>query len=101
MESYLGITPGENSSSGRKQRLAITKAGPGDLRGLLLQVAWSAWRTRPHDPMVQWARRVAERRGRKIALVALSRKIAGVMYAIWRDGTTYDPTRMAASVEEN
>ena len=101
VESYLGITPGENSSSGRKQRLAITKAGPGDLRGLLLQVAWSAWRTRPGDPMVRWARRVAERRGRKIALVALSRKIAGVLYAIWRDGTTYEPTRMTASVEES
>jgi transposase len=100
VESYLGITPGENSSSGRKQRLAITKAGPGDLRGLLLQVAWSAWRTRPDDPMVRWARKVAERRGRKIALVALSRRIAGVMYAVWRDGTTYDPKRTHASVAE-
>jgi len=100
LESYLGITPGENSSSGRKQRLAITKAGPGDLRGLLLQVAWSAWRTRPRDPMVEWARRIEARRGRKISLVALSRKIAGAMYAVWRDGTTYDPKRMRGDVEK-
>jgi transposase len=99
VESYLGITPGENSSSGRKQRLSITKAGPGDMRGLLLQAAWSAWRTRPRDPMVEWARRLEARRGRKIALVALSRKITGAMYAVWRDGTTYNPERMRGDVE--
>jgi hypothetical protein len=38
-----------------------------------------------------WARRVEARRGRPVAAVALARKLAGVLYALWRDGTVYDP----------
>ena len=41
--------------------------------------------------MVLWARRIAERRNRQIALTALSRKMAGVLYAMWRDGRPYQP----------
>ena len=48
-------------------------------------------RLRPNDPMVVWALGVAERRGRNIAAVALARKLAGILYALWRDGTTYNP----------
>jgi transposase len=39
--------------------------------------------------MVRWAQQIAERRGKQIAIVALARKIAGVLFALWRDGTTY------------
>jgi hypothetical protein len=38
-----------------------------------------------------WARRLEARRGRPIAAVALARKLAGILYALWRDGTVYDP----------
>jgi hypothetical protein len=33
-----------------------------------------------------------------IAVVALARKLAGILYAIWRDGTTYQAGRTAAPV---
>jgi transposase len=95
VQSYLGLTPGENSSSERQRNTGITKAGPGALRWTLIQGAWSAWRSRPRDPMVQWAQRIAARRGKSIAIVALARKIAGIMFALWRDGTTYRATRAA------
>ena len=39
---------------------------------------------------------IAERRGKYIAVVALARKIAGIMFAIWRDGATYQSERGAA-----
>ena len=32
-----------------------------------------------------------ELRGKKVAAVALARKLAGILFAIWRDGTVYDP----------
>jgi hypothetical protein len=35
------------------------------------------------------------RRGKRIAIVALARKLAGILYAIWRDGSVYDPARNA------
>jgi transposase len=41
LESYLGLVPGESSSSERQQRLAITKAGPPALRWVLVQAAWA------------------------------------------------------------
>jgi transposase len=40
--------------------------------------------------MVRWAEEIEVRRGKHIAIVALSRKMAGIMYAIWRDGSTYN-----------
>jgi transposase len=93
--SYLGLTPGENSSSMRQQRTSITKAGSSSMRRTLIQAAWVAFRLCPNDPMVRWAMRLAERRGKPIAVVALARKMSGVMYALWRDRTSYNPSRSA------
>lgn len=100
--SYLGLTPGENSSSERKRRTSITKAGSPTLRWSLVQAAWCAYRMRGRQlhPMLQWASGIEERRGRNIAVVALARKLAGMMYAIWRDGTTYDPLHSRGAPEE-
>jgi hypothetical protein len=64
---------------------------------MLVQSAWAALLSYPNDPMVQWAKRIAERRGKFVAVVALARKIAGIMFALWRDGTTYRPERSAAA----
>lgn len=99
LESYLGLTPGEHSSSKSVRRTSITKAGATKVRWAIGQAAWSAWRTRPNDPMVLWARQVADRRGKKTAIVALQRKMVGILYAIWRDGSIYEPQR-GATVKE-
>jgi transposase len=99
LQSYLGLTPGENSSAEREIRTSITKASPSSVRRTLIQAAWSAFWHRPTDPMVQWAMQIAQRRGKAIAIVALARKIAGVMYAIWRDGSTYNAAKAAAKRE--
>lgn len=95
VQSYLGLTPGENSSSDRQQRTGITKAGSTQMRRMLIQAAWTALRYAPNQPMVAWATQVAARRGKWIAVVALARKMAGVLFALWRDGTTYRPSLAA------
>lgn len=99
LESYLGLTPGEDSSSDRRRITSITKAGPSAVRWVLVQAAWAAMRTRPEDPMCKWALQVASRRGGLIATIALARKLAGILFAMWRDGTTYQPRRGGAPVE--
>jgi transposase len=93
VEAYLGLTPGEDSSSDRKRITSITKAGSSALRWTLVQACWSVWRTRPKDPLSLWADEVARRRGRRVAIVAMARKMAGILYAMWRDGTEYNPAR--------
>jgi transposase len=95
VEAYLGLTPGENSSSDRVVRTGITKAGSGEMRRLLVQAAHSIKLRRCQHPLVLWATKIQERRGRHIATVALARKLAGIMFALWRDGTTYTPERTA------
>ena len=95
LEAYLGLTPGESSSGMKTNRLGVTKAGPARVRTALVQAAWSAYRTRPHDPMVQWARKLAEKKKPQVAITALARKMSGILYAMWRDGTTYSPTHQA------
>lgn len=94
--SYVGLTPGEDSSSDRIRRTSITKAGAATLRHALVQAAWAARRTRGDHPMVRWSLEVEKRRGRRVAIVALARKIAGILFALLRDGSSYDPTRGAA-----
>jgi transposase len=95
VQSYLGLTPGEHSSCMRGGKTGITKAGPSELRRCLVQAAWSAMMVRRAHPMLEWARQVAERRSRPVAAVALARKLAGILFAIWRDGTTYEAKRAA------
>jgi transposase len=89
--SYLGLVPGEHSSSDSQHRLGITKAGSTRLRTCLIQSAWCARRCRNTPQMVQWSLEVEKRRGKHVAIVALARKIAGILFAMWRDGKDYDP----------
>lgn len=96
VQAYLGLTPGEDSSSDRKRRTSITKAGPAAMRWTLLQAAWAARRSKGTHPMLQWVAGIEHRRGKRVAAVALARKLAGILWAIWRDGSTYHPGRASA-----
>lgn len=99
-EAYLGLVPGEWSSGGHVRRGHLTKAGDPRTRALLVQAAWSVLRSRRRDarPLQHWAAGIARRRGRRIAVVALARRLAGILFAMWRDDTTYDVTRLRGAV---
>jgi transposase len=96
--SYLGLIPGENTTGFRTKRTHLTRAGSPQVRWALGQAAWSLYRHRPKDPMVQWAKQIATRRGPQVAITALARKLAHVLYAMWKHETTYDSTRGARQV---
>ena len=101
VESYLGLVPGESSSSERQQRLSITKAGPRALRWVLVQAAWALHLRcrRPEAiPLQLWAHRIEQRRGRRTAIIALARKLAGILFALWRDGSVYASSRGAKMI---
>jgi transposase len=91
LESYLGLVPGEDTTGRKRRQGAITKQGNGYLRALLIQSSWSILRTAPKDdPLRRWAETIARRRGKRIAVIALARRLAGVLWAMWRNGTLYD-----------
>lgn len=98
LTSYVGLTPGENTTGFKTKRTGITKSGSARVRWTLVQAAWTMVRSRPTDPLTRWFHSVAGRRGKKIAVVALARKMAGILYAMWRDRRPYDPQKAVAAM---
>ncbi|MCA9414129.1 MAG: IS110 family transposase [Candidatus Omnitrophica bacterium] len=98
--SYVGLTPVVDQTGNREARLGhISKEGPSILRRLFVQAARIAARSKQLEktPLRKWHDRIMNRRGKKIATVSLARKLAEVCYAIIRDGTVWDPSRLRST----
>lgn len=100
VRSYLGLVPREHSSGEKQHRGRISKAGNSRARALLVEAAWALlrWKTPKTQALHEWATRIAARRGKATAVVALARKLAGILFALWRGGTEFEPRhRLAAA----
>lgn len=91
--AFVGVVPAEYSSGERQQKGRITKLGSRELRAMLIQASWTVWRSRSPAArgLRDWAHALGERRGRRIAIVALARRLVRILFALWRDGTTFEP----------
>ncbi|CAN5711378.1 hypothetical protein BH23GEM9_BH23GEM9_17760 [soil metagenome] len=95
---WLGLTPRESSSGGRRRLGAISKQGDPYLRMLLIHGARSvlnaATRTANADkPVTQlqaWALERASTTHRNKAVVALANKMARIVWAVWRHERVFD-----------
>jgi transposase len=92
--SYAGLVPRQFDSGTVKRSGRITRRGPSLLRSMLVEVAWMVYLRN------DWARAYVQRVSRgmpgrkKIAIVALARKILVICWAMLRDGTSWrDPCR--------
>jgi len=91
----FGLTPkkyqsGETDYSGR-----ISKNGDASVREALYEAAHIIL-TKPIKGCAQlksWAMRIARRAGMNKAKVALARKLAVIMLAMWKSGANYEPAR--------
>jgi transposase len=101
LQAYFGLVPSESSSGDKRHRGAITKSGPPRVRTLLVQAAHSVLNHRRASSLHlrEWAMRIKQRRGHGVAIVALARRLAGVLWAMMRDGKNYESPagRLAAS----
>jgi transposase len=87
---YFGLTPRKHQSGEKDVTGAISKAGDGLARAALYEAAHvMLTRTVRFSALKRWALAVAKRRGLKRAKVALARKLAIIMHAMWRDGTAF------------
>jgi hypothetical protein len=48
------------------------------------------YRAPAEDPLRRWGEALVERRGKRIAIVAIARRLVGILWAMWRTGTHYD-----------
>jgi transposase len=95
---YLGLTPTVRESGQTRRGGPITKCGNGRLRGYLMQAALQVLRfTQPGDPLRVWYDNIRRRRGWKKARVALMRKLASIVFGVWRHGADYDPAKVRVS----
>jgi transposase len=97
VESYVGLVPKEDTTGGKQRLGRITKAGNSYLRAVLVQAAWCILRQRGDDPLKQWGDAIAKRRCKRIAAVALARRLVGVLWAMWRKNTVYDPALLGTA----
>jgi transposase len=95
-EAFLGVVPSERSSGEQRRVGRITKAGNARARYLLVEAGWRILRAKGDETAAlrAWALGIAGRRGKRIAVVALARRLAGILYAMWRDQRAYDATRL-------
>jgi transposase len=93
--SYLGLVPQEHSSGEKQCRGRVLRSAHPDVQALLVQAAWRVWRG--SDPRTEafgaWAHAIAHRRGKRVAIVALARRLARTLFAMWRDQADYQSTR--------
>lgn len=103
--AYLGLVPREHSSGTRERKGSITKAGNSHCRHVLVQAAWSyrhpprrsdllskrqegqppeviahAWKAQQR--LHKLYRRISERKGSRVAAVAVARELAGFLWAV-------------------
>ena len=86
--SYFGLAPSPWQSGGTNREQGISKAGNPRPRGAAIELAWLWVRHQPDSALTQWFRQRtvnASKRGKRIAVVALARKL---VVALWRYLTT-------------
>ena len=85
--SYAGLAPGLRESAGKAHHLGITKEGSRLLRWAMVQLAWRLAGKSPRWKAIY--RRLEARCGAKKAIVAVARRVLGVIFAVLRTGQRY------------
>lgn len=90
--AYAGLVPGKRESDGKGKDLGITKKGSRLLRWAMVEAAWSAVQN-----SARWREvyeRIKRRRQSKRAIVAVARRLLGVLVSMLKSGTKYRHTLM-------
>ena len=87
LTAWAGLAPG-NNQSGSKRRNAKTREGNRNLRAAMVQIAWAASRTKGSYAQALY-RRLAARRGKKRAIIAVARSLLESFYFMLSRGEPY------------
>ena len=87
LASWAGVCPGNNESAGKRISSKVRKGSPW-LRRMACQSAWAAARTKNTYLSAQF-KRLAARRGRKCAIIAVAHSVLVIGYHLQRRCCTY------------
>lgn len=89
--AWAGLTPGNNASAGKKKSVRISRAGV-YLKPALVQAAHAAVKDKANPYYALKYERIAKRRGKKRAIIAIARMILTAIYSIFSTGEVWNPT---------
>ena len=89
--AFFGLRPSFRGSADICHYGRITKEGDPEMRRLLIQAAHGMINSRKSCALQQWALKLAARRGKKKALVALARKLSVLLHHLWVTGEVFKP----------
>lgn len=89
--SWAGLTPTNNQSAGKKKSVKISRAGV-YLKPCLVQVAHAAVKDKTNPYYAKKFERIAKRRGKKRAIIAIARMILIAIYHIIQTGEVWNPS---------
>ena len=87
---WAGLTPGNNESAGKKKSVRISRAGV-YLKPALVQVAHAAVKDKSNPYYALKYERIAKRRGKKRAIIAIARMVLTAIYTMLSSGEVWNP----------
>lgn len=95
---YGALTPRVYQSGGVTHLGRISRDGRIEVRRVLLQCAHTVARMKNYEskPLREFFERIKKRRGKKIAVIALARKLLTVAYGVLKTGKAYNPELLYA-----
>ena len=87
---WAGLTPDNNESAGKKKSVRISRAGV-YLKPALVQVAHAAVKDKKNPYYALKYERIAKRRGKKRAIIAIARMILTAIYSMFCTGEVWNP----------
>jgi transposase len=93
VSKYGGLAPRIYQSGGVTHLGRINRDGRMEMRKVLLQCAHTVTRMKSYEawPLKAFFERIRKRRGKKIAVVALARKLLTIAYGVLKAKRVYDP----------
>ena len=90
---YAGLIPWIRESADKRRSGGITRVGSPWLRWILVEAAQTAVRTAPE--VRAWFERLARRKHKHTAVVAVARKLLVAVWSMLHDGEVYDESHFA------
>ena len=87
--SWVGLTPTNNESAGKKKSVRVSKAGC-YIKPLLVQCANAVVTSKKHPEIRNRYLRLKKRRGHKKAIIAIARMLLTALYHMLKNGKNYN-----------
>jgi len=98
LAAWLGLTPRQATTGGKPRLLGISKRGNRYLRANLIHGARAVLPRllNQETPLGRWVRSLSARAHKNVVVVALAAKLARIVWAVLRNGRSFDPAVAAA-----